>query len=405
LTIQGVNPVRKVRADGSVEWLYYAWRGRGAPCFWKSPHKPVKHPYPRQFIAAYQKAIEEHRAPTGDDFDGIAQKYLAGRDFTTLADKTQKEYRKYVDDARTQFGNATLNVMSDPRFRAEILRYRDSLALRPRAADLAVLGVQMVLEHGRNLGLLGTNLAAGIPSLYQRPDDKRPWTADELRDFADGCEPHVLDAFNLIRLLAIRRKDAIEITWAADRGTHIAWGTSKGARHRREAIIPIIPEARTFLDSLRKRNMDCVTMLATLRGRPWVDAASITKAFRARWIALGRKDESPTPHRLRNNAATTYLIAGLDERTIADAMGWSVRDVEEMRRVYVDREAVVSAAVIRLRAGNSTGTRKPSANRVIHRAKKPNGNGEPAGGRTRDHLIKSQVLYQLSYRLSQSGGT
>lgn len=29
--------------------------------------------------------------------------------------------------------------------------------------------------------------------------------------------------------------------------------------------------------------------------------------------------------------------------------------------------------------------------------------GEPAGGRTRDHLIKSQVLYQLSYRLSQEG--
>ena len=27
--------------------------------------------------------------------------------------------------------------------------------------------------------------------------------------------------------------------------------------------------------------------------------------------------------------------------------------------------------------------------------------GEPGGGRTRDHLIKSQVLYQLSYRLSQ----
>ncbi len=29
--------------------------------------------------------------------------------------------------------------------------------------------------------------------------------------------------------------------------------------------------------------------------------------------------------------------------------------------------------------------------------------GEPGGGRTRDHLIKSQVLYQLSYRLSQEG--
>ncbi len=33
-----------------------------------------------------------------------------------------------------------------------------------------------------------------------------------------------------------------------------------------------------------------------------------------------------------------------------------------------------------------------------------NSNGEPAGGRTRDHLIKSQVLYRLSYRLSLEAG-
>jgi hypothetical protein len=29
--------------------------------------------------------------------------------------------------------------------------------------------------------------------------------------------------------------------------------------------------------------------------------------------------------------------------------------------------------------------------------------GEPAGTRTQDHLIKSQVLYHLSYRLAAAG--
>ena len=30
-------------------------------------------------------------------------------------------------------------------------------------------------------------------------------------------------------------------------------------------------------------------------------------------------------------------------------------------------------------------------------------NGEPGGDRTHDHLIKSQMLYQLSYRPKQRG--
>ncbi len=48
-------------------------------------------------------------------------------------------------------------------------------------------------------------------------------------------------------------------------------------------------------------------------------------------------------------------------------------------------------------------TRPPVNNSISNWYRKVR--GEPAGGRTRDHLIKSQVLYQLSYRLSQSGGT
>lgn len=361
MSIQGVNCIRKRKADGSAEYRYYAWRGKGAPCFWVSPHRHVKQPFPRAFVEAYQKAMKD-RHDLRDDFNGIATRYIESPGFANLAEKTRHDYRKLIDSAREQFGDAPLQVMADPRFRAAIIRYRDSMKDRPRTADLAVLGVHLVLEHARNLGLLGANPAAGIPSLYSRPDDKRPWTDAEMMRFAAGCESQVLDAFNLIRFLALRRKDAIAITWAADKGTHIAWGTSKGKRHKREAVIPILPDARNFLDDLKRRNSKSVTMLATRKGVPWTDEGSITRAFRQRWLEILGYDaegqeaapETPTPHRLRNNAATAYIMAGLDDRTIADAMGWSAKDVEQMRRVYVDREAVVSAAVIMLRDRNGT---------------------------------------------------
>ena len=380
MTIEGVNRTRKVLADGTSRYFYYCFRGKGAPQFWQCDGKPVKHPYPRAFVEAYYAAMKA-RTEVRDDFDGIATRYLESPAYKALADKTRADYRKLIDNARARLRSASLEVMEDPRFRAEIIRYRDSLSAKPRTADLAVLGAHIVLEYGRNLGLLKSNAAAGIPSLYTRPDDKRPWTAEELVRFEAGADPQVRDAFNLIRHTALRRKDAIAVTWPADKGTHIAWGTSKGKRHRREAVIPLLPDARAFLDDLKRRNLSKLaamaerrakkgkatplakpTMLITQDGTPWGDEGSITRAFRQTWLDILVPDreegdelpETPTPHRLRNNAATAYIVAGLDDRTIADAMGWSAKDVEQMRRVYVDREAVVSAAIIMLRGRNGT---------------------------------------------------
>ena len=49
--------------------------------------------------------------------------------------------------------------------------------------------------------------------------------------------------------------------------------------------------------------------------------------------------------------------------------------------------------------GNWQLATRPSAGSCRHVTVFPDDSGEPAGTRTQDHLIKSQVLYQLSYRL------
>lgn len=370
MTIEGVNCIRKTLADGTVQFRYYAWRGKGAPCFHVSPHKPVKQPFPRVFVESYDKAIRESRS-VGDDFNGLAQRYLASPAFAKLANGSERA--RYVGLAQKQFGNAPLKVIADPRFRGELVAYRDTLGSTPRTADLAIQAVSVVLEHARNMGLLALNPAAGIPNLYRLPGDKRPWSEAEITRFIGTAPEYIADAFWLIRYLALRRKDAAEITWSADKGTHIAWRTSKSARQR-EAVIPILPDARAFLDDLKRRNAVKLAklvegyskkrkdvtplqtasrfMLIAHKGQSWRDESSLTKAFAKHWKSIGIED-GPSPHRLRNNAATSFMVAGIDERTIADAMGWSKEDVEEMRRVYVDREAVVSAAVIRLSERNA----------------------------------------------------
>lgn len=366
MPVEGVNEIRKVKASGLVQYRYYAWRGKGAPCFWTNEHKPVKRPYPRAFVEAYTEAVKNDRK-VGDDFNGLAARYLASPAFAKLVNGSERS--RYVGLAQKQFGNAPLKVIADPRFRGELIGYRDSLAGTPRTADLAIQAVSVVLENARNSGLLALNPAAGIPNLYRLPGDKRPWSQAEIVMFIGGAPEYIADAFWLIRHLALRRKDAAEIMWSADKGTHIAWRTSK-SRRAREAVVPVLPEARAFLDDLRRRNTAKLKalaegyakkrkdvaplqtasrfMLVAHKGQPWGDEASLTKAFAKRWKKL-EVETFPSPHRLRNNAATAFMMAEIDDRTIADAMGWAKEDVEEMRRVYVDREAVVSAAVIRLR--------------------------------------------------------
>jgi hypothetical protein len=42
------------------------------------------------------------------------------------------------------------------------------------------------------------------------------------------------------------------------------------------------------------------------------------------------------------------MMAGLDDRDIAEIMGWRERDVAKIRRVYVNREAHLRATIARL---------------------------------------------------------
>ncbi len=129
--VSGVNCVRKILADGGVVYRYYAWRGRGAPCFWTSPHRPVKKPLPQAFIEALQGARATAGA-TGDTFDGLARLYLTSPGYLAKADVTRADYRRYIDAAREKFGTANIAVLSDPRFRGSIIKWRDKFAASPR---------------------------------------------------------------------------------------------------------------------------------------------------------------------------------------------------------------------------------------------------------------------------------
>lgn len=50
----------------------------------------------------------------------------------------------------------------------------------------------------------------------------------------------------------------------------------------------------------------------------------------------------------RGIAATHFCLAGLDDREVAEIVGWSEKRIAEPRRRYVSREAIILSSVERL---------------------------------------------------------
>lgn len=341
----------KKLANGQRKVYYYLLSGQR---FFESYGQQIVPPYPSDFLEAY-KAATAHEKPARGDLDRMCQQYLESPEFAALSEASKKGYRPVVDRIRARFGDASIAVIEDRRFRGKLLAWRDEMQGSARYADMHMIILSSILKHAIAAGKLDRNPAKAIPKLYSAPLDKRPWSEQEIASFLHECPQHLQDALRLKFYTGLRRADLIRIGWNADHGDYLLLTTSK---RKAEAVIPIVPEARVFLDDLKRRQMTSPrglqpTMLLTSYGTPWKSAGYST-SFRAQ---AKKSKVTINEHRLRANTATFWMRAGLDDRTIADAMGWSSSEIAQLRRVYVDRkQAVVAALNLVKRSSDQTGT-------------------------------------------------
>ena len=143
-----------------------------------------------------------------------------------------------------------------------------------------------------------------------------------------------------------------------DRGTfanidHIERATNK-SRGRRRAYIPIMPEARTLLDTIP---CSTVTVLTTTKGKPWSGGSGLSQAITK---AAKSANVPRNTHDLRRTFATRFALAGVQDREIAEVMGWAIESVAELRRVYVDRAAIMLSLTERFANNSSIGSSNSS---------------------------------------------
>lgn len=331
-----------VRAKGRQ--YVYAWRG--GPRI----HAEIGSP---QFMAAYNEAVESHRAPDGSRFRAVIQLYRASDDFQDNAQTTKRVWGRWLDRIDAHFGDLSTRQFDRPeKIRPLIRKWRAGFAHQPRTADYAMQVLSRVLSYAVDpLAKIASNPCEGIKTLYANDRSEIIWTEADIAQLRAAASPEVMLAVELAAACGLRETDLFRLAWSHVQDDAIVIATSK-SRFKREAIVPLYDDLRDLLKRIPRRS---TIVLTNSRGQPW---RGFSSSF-ATAMKRAKLDERDLHfHDLRGTAATRFYLAGFSGRVIAEMMGWTEKDVEKIIRRYVGRKAAVQDAILLMRAKSGTGAVK-----------------------------------------------
>lgn len=318
----GLHIVRKwVR--GGERFYVYAYRGKGAPCIHVADGKrPAITP---ELLA---KAYDERRhrgAP--DAFDTVIDLYRESHEFSTLAERTQTDYRQWLDRISLRFGRVPIRFFNGDDMRQEIVRWRDELAATPRAADRAVGTLSTLLNWAMDRTPIRQNAAKGIKHLHKVNRADLIWEERHWKAVAAVPTP-IMRVLTLAKMTGISQSDLFALDWE-DVGKEAIDTTRR--KTGVDVVVPIYPELRK---ALGKRGKGPV--LLNPSGKRWTQSGWQTAWRRVRPDGFDRNF-----HDLRGTFATVLCQLDFPDSRIAMIMGWKADRVAAIREKYVNRARVV----------------------------------------------------------------
>lgn len=344
----GIHIVRKVSAGKPVRWYVYAWRGGPQIARFEGTPRPK---LTRELLKAAADQWQTRQLTTDETIAGLIRDYRASPEWKRLSDNTKPTWRLWLDRIESEFGKAPIPAFDDRRMRSDILTWRDRWQSQPRSADMAIQVLSRLLSWAVDRTKLNVNLCAGISQLYENDRSDIIWEAPHFAAFNAAASIEVVEAVALAACTGLRRGDLVKLPWSAVGDHAIIWKTGK-SRGRAVIIIPILPETRKLLDSIRQRHASEMAAKRRDRFKPLPDTILSNSRWRP-WTASGfggrfndAKQVSGIEvnlHDLRGTFATRCMIAGLTDQEIADILGWTTKEVALIRVKYVDQARVVVA--------------------------------------------------------------
>jgi integrase len=216
-------------------------------------------------------------------------------EYTSLADKTRRDYLRYLKTIENEFGTMPLAVVQDRRARGKFKEWRDGMAANPRTADYAWTVVARVLSVAKDRGLIAVNVCERGGRLYEADRAEIIWQAEHIKAFCDVASPELQFALLMALWTGQRQGTLIAIAWSQYDGTHIRLQPNKQRRGKKKKRI-VIPVGAP---------LKAVSTLAG-RKRPKVPSCGIRSAKRGQATVSARHGGR---HSIVRSSVTTTCIS------------------------------------------------------------------------------------------------
>jgi integrase len=337
-----------IRKSGRVRIYWRSGRERGAVTFGNFAGDTLAEAEALELAAAgdiarrYAELVRPSTAP--GYVAKLIEEYIASPDFNRLAVTTKRVWRGHLDGIKDVFGPITLEGIQKEGSRAAIYEWRDTMADKPRTANIRLTVLARVFSWGVDHEKLKRNPAQGIGRLDEGPGRADIiWYDDELARLVTACPAPVARAVRLAALTGLRKADVVGLTWSeVDFARGVIDRATLKSNRRQRAVIPLLPATRALLDECPRLGP---LVLTNAHGRPWRTADSFDSSFRPALDACGVDKHF---HDLRGTAATRFFAAGLSVSEVARIMGWREAEAERIAERYTDRRAVVEGIAARL---------------------------------------------------------
>jgi integrase len=338
--LKGIHAIKRTLADGSPVTYHYAWRGRGAPCFWRSTDgTAIGSP---EYLAALANARPQADAAKGKVREIIIA-FVNSGEFRDLAPRTQSDLKTSfyhpTNGIDHKFGNAPAATLGDKRLRKTALDWRDGIG--GKVGDDRLRHLQRLIRFAKDRHMISDNPLTDIASLYRSNRAEVIWTPEEILRFAAGAPIHVSNILVATCETGLRPGDLRGLTRQhihdTPKGRRIVIFTAKGQRKKRMASIPVTPRMARLIDSLPA---DQDHIIVTQGGTPYTHENYLGDAVSEWRDKLKIRADQPASQRprlydARGTAATRLLRAGADMKEIATHMGWSLKHASEVIERYV----------------------------------------------------------------------
>ncbi|WP_063297784.1 tyrosine-type recombinase/integrase [Pseudovibrio sp. Ad37] len=229
-----------------------------------------------------------------------------------------------------------------------IKQWHQGFSKTPRQADMHLSMLVRLLNYAVDQGETADHCAGNIKHLHSSNRADIIWLPEEIEALLKAASMPARLLLEFAVHSGLRRTDLVNIPATADKGDYLQWWSSKSNK-RNEIIIPVTPELRAVINNAkayrRTRTTKSATLLCNSRGRPYTPDGFSTMFDKAR----GKTGINKNLHDLRGTAVTNYIRAGFTDQEIGEFVGWKLENVQSIRRIYVTRSEVMTAAINRLK--------------------------------------------------------